>query len=195
MEKKIMIVSENSMKQYSRVLMTLVSEREGELKEKLFQMAVWSVDEYKKHENTINSDQYIIYIGENEISKNEIPMLKEKFYNYGMSYGWLGKKCYIKVDKNKLSKEDYNDFYKYCTEQGIDIEKLEYGNLDTHRKLVDDYLEKKGAPAVLINFSKKVDNFGDNLQDQLFHYKKVLEQQYNSAINLFYKNAFLYFIG
>ena len=41
-------------------------------------------------------------------------MSATKFDKYGMTYGWLGKKGFLKVDGKLLNRDEYEDFINLC---------------------------------------------------------------------------------
>ena len=76
--------------------------------------------------STISSSEHVLFIGENQTSKNEISSMDVKFDKFGMKYGWLGKRGMMLVSEVISQPEMYDEFVEYCRGYKSDFEKIEF---------------------------------------------------------------------
>ena len=121
-EKKteIMIVYEKKTKEYAEYLYDLIgSMREG------IKATKWDEKTYEANVNNMSSDNYVIFIGDNKITKPMIKNMDVKFDKFGMAYGWLGKRAVMYVHTNIHRKETYDKFLEFAVSYERQFEKVE----------------------------------------------------------------------
>ena len=115
-----MIVYDKKTKEYAEYLYDLI----GSMKENI-RATKWDEKTYEANVNTMTSDNYVIFIGDNKITKPMIKNMDVKFDKFGMTYGWLGKRAVMYVHTNIHRKETYQAFLAYVMSLGRKFEKVE----------------------------------------------------------------------
>ena len=116
---KLIIVCGEKEKKYGNYLRQLIctnDDIDGEVvgaEDGTVDVTVWSEEEYKSNSPTISSSVYLLFIGENKISKSEIVSMPIVFDRFGMKYGWRGKRGMLIVDKTLTNPELINEFGLY----------------------------------------------------------------------------------
>lgn len=116
--KKLIIVSDEKTKPYANYLMALISandDKEDEvvgIKDGSVEAVVWSEKDFADNEPTLSSKAYILFIGDNKLSKSQRGGMGIKFEQFGMHYGWLGKRAVMFVDRTITNCIEYDDFYQ-----------------------------------------------------------------------------------
>ena len=129
---KLIIVCDDKTHGYGNYLRQLVSTNDDEddyivgTKDGSIEVAVWLEKDYLANMATITSDQHVLFIGENQASKNEISSMNVKFDKYGMKYGWLGKRGMMLISKTIDNPEDYNEFIELCRNYKTEFELIEF---------------------------------------------------------------------
>lgn len=208
--KKLIIVCEEKLRQYGDYLAQLIS-LEDDKNNQVFgaknggiAAQVWTEKEYRANAANISSEQYILFIGKSKLIRDKRLNMHEKFSEYGMQYGWLGKQGVLYVDK-VVSLDEYDKFYEYA--KGIQptivklIEKktvvfpmpepnVEEGKDET-RGLKKLFVPIKAIPADIVN--KPVQ--GVDLLKKAANNKKIEEQEYSCLIFMFYLKGLSTFLG
>lgn len=128
--KKLIIVCDEKTEKYANYLRQLIStndDKDGEvvgIADGTVDAAVWLEKEYLANKATISSNEHILFIGDNKVSKSESSSMIIKYDKYGMKYGWLGKRAMMKVDNDMLSAEVYDEFIEYCLGYQTEFEKI-----------------------------------------------------------------------
>ena len=86
-------------------------------------VSVWLDKYYSDNKATLSSNVYVLFMGESKVCKEETSSMFTKYDEYGMTYGWLGKRGMLRVDKS-LSKEEYDNFIDYCLSFQEEYDKL-----------------------------------------------------------------------
>jgi len=128
--KKLIIVCDEKTEKYANYLRQLIStndDKDGEvvgIADGTVDAAVWLDKEYLANKAQISSNEHILFIGDNKVSKAESSSMVVKYEKFGMQYGWLGKRAMMKVDNEMLSPESYDEFIEYCLGYQADFEKI-----------------------------------------------------------------------
>lgn len=99
----------------------IIGTKDGAIK-----VSVWLEKHYLDNMSTISSNEHVLFIGENQASKNEISSMNVKFDKYGMKYGWLGKRGMMLISKTIDNPEDYNEFIELCRNYKTEFELIEF---------------------------------------------------------------------
>ena len=130
--KKLIIVCNDNTVGYANYLRQLVSANDDEddvivgTKDDAIKVSVWLEQNYLDNMSTISSNEHVLFIGENQASKNEISSMHVKFDKYGMKYGWLGKRGMMIISKTIDNPEDYNEFIELCRNYKTEFELIEF---------------------------------------------------------------------
>ena len=125
---KLIIVCDESTVGYANYLRQLVSANDDEedviigTKDGAIKVSVWLEKHYLDNMSTISSNEHVLFIGENQASKNEISSMNVKFDKYGMKYGWLGKRGMMIVSEVISQPETYNEFIELCRNYKTEFE-------------------------------------------------------------------------
>lgn len=129
-KKSLIIVAHESTNSAADSLMQLLGQKDDKedgqvvgIKDGTVSASVWTETEYKDNKAKISSDQYIVFIGTFEESKNQLRDLKstegcEKFNEFGMQYSWRGKRAILTVEESIKTKIDYEKFLDFAKENG-----------------------------------------------------------------------------
>lgn len=129
---KLIIVCDDKTEKYANYLRQLVStydDEEGKVvgtEDGAITVSVWLEKDYKANMAKISSNEHVLFIGENEVSKKEISSMSVKFNKFGMKYGWRGKRGMMIVSEVISQPDNYDKFIKYCRSYKTDFEKLEF---------------------------------------------------------------------
>ena len=118
--KKLIIVTDEKNKPYANYLMALISakdDKEGEvvgIADGSVEAVVWSENNFADNEPTLSSSAHILFLGDTKLSKAQRGGLSVKFDDFGLKYGWLGKRAVMYVDRVITNVVEYNRFYDYA---------------------------------------------------------------------------------
>ena len=117
-KKKLIIVCDKNTEMHANYLYQLISssvEREiiG-IEDGVIDAVVWEEKDYISNKPTINIDNYVLFIGENNSSKKAIKTIDIKYNKFGMQFGWLGKHGKLIVDdsKNKSKSDEFEEYVR-----------------------------------------------------------------------------------
>lgn len=115
-KQKLIIVCDKNTEMHANYLYQLISssvEREiiG-IEDGKIDAVVWEEKHYISNKPTINIDNYVLFIGENNSSKKEIKTMGVKYNKFGMKFGWRGKHGMLIVN-NSEDKSENDEFEKY----------------------------------------------------------------------------------
>ena len=120
--KKLIIVCEERLHRYGDFLSQLISgmdDKKGKvigIKDGAAAAQVWTEKEYTANAAQISSEQYLLFIGNSKLVKEKRHHMLQRYSEYGMNYGWLGKQAVLFVD-HILSYSEYANFYKLLTNE------------------------------------------------------------------------------
>lgn len=118
--KKLIIVTDEKNKPYANYLMALISakdDKEGEVigvADGTVEAVIWSEKNYADNEPTLSSNAHVLFLGDTKLSKTQRGGLSVKFDDFGLKYGWLGKRAVMYVDHVITNVVEYNRFYDYA---------------------------------------------------------------------------------
>lgn len=118
--KKLIIVTDEKNKPYANYLIALISakdDKEGEIvgiADGSVEAVVWSEKNFADNEPTLSSSAHVLFLGDTKLSKSQRGGLSVKFDDFGLKYGWLGKRAVMYVDRVITSVVEYNRFYDYA---------------------------------------------------------------------------------
>lgn len=115
-KKKLIIVCDKNTEMHANYLYQLISssvEREiiG-IEDGKIDAVVWEEKHYISNKPTINIDNYVLFIGENNSSKKEIKTMGVKYNKFGMQFGWRGKHGMLIVNDSEDQSEN-DEFEEY----------------------------------------------------------------------------------
>ena len=190
--KKAILVTSDNEKVFSNLLLGLISQ-DGQ-----YDVALWNQKHFKDNEPTIPGRQKLIFLGEDEESKNMIPNIKWEYDQFGMKYGWLGNKAVVYVDKEPMTKEEYVSFIELIKGRVEDLKKYEN----------ESDLVKDQASIVAISTGIGVLAAGPILwpvsipllgaawiRRFLKRKRKIYEQRFTYLVTEFHKNGLSKFMG
>ena len=114
--KKLIIVTDEKNKPYANYLLALISakdDKEGEVvgvADGSVEAVIWSEKNYADNEPTLSSNAHVLFLGDTKLSKAQRGGLSVKFDDFGLKYGWLGKRAVMYVDHVITSVVEYNRF-------------------------------------------------------------------------------------
>ena len=200
--KKLIIVCEEKCRKYGDYLAQLIS-LEDDTEENIVgtkdgeaAAQVWLEKDYSANSAQISSNQYIVFIGQDELMKNKSAHMKVEFSDFGIKYGWLGKQAFLCVD-NIVSVDEYGDFIKFAKKYQKNIESLFESEENTDNKDEDTQNNANPIDNMFALFSPIVD-FGAPIGkwfQQMSLNDKIEEQQYSCAVMKFYLDDLSKFLG
>lgn len=128
---ELMIVCDDKTIKYANYLMQLIGHNDdaGDVvvgtKDGAVSAAIYSTKEYKDTSAKITSNTHILFIGNNDIVKEQAASINCILNKYGMHFGWLGKRAVMYVDKDVLKKDDYDNFISFSKKYQKEVEKIE----------------------------------------------------------------------
>lgn len=120
-KKELIIVCDESLMEYANYLMALISQNND--KDGTVSAAIWPPKVYKDTLPKITSNTHILFIGSFKEAKEQRKNVNSKFNEYGMHFGWLGKRAVMYVDDKMLEKEEYDHFLQFCKNYKEEFEK------------------------------------------------------------------------
>lgn len=120
-KKELIIVCDESLMEYANYLMALIGQNND--KYSTVSAAIWTPKVYKDTLPKITSNTHILFIGSFKEAKEQRKNVNSKFNEYGMHFGWLGKRAVMYVDDKMLEKEEYDHFLQFCRNYKEEFEK------------------------------------------------------------------------
>ena len=220
--KKLIIVCEEKLRRYGDFLAQLISGADDKdevivgIKDGSAAAKVWTEKEFSANSTTISSEQYILFIGDSKLIKEKRYHMQERFSEFGMNYGWLGKQAVLFVD-HSLSFEEYEGFYNLIVAECkagsqpevrrlLTAEDEETSEQETAKEVerprrrgllkVLDSLESVGE-AVKKTADAGMDTVNKIAKDinAAAKAKEIEDQQYTCLVLLFYLNDLALFLG
>lgn len=122
--KKLIIVCEEKYRLYGDFLAQLISGKDDQedkiigIKDGIAAAQVWTEKEYSSNAAQISSEQYLLFIGNSKLIKEKRHHMQQKYSEYGMNYGWLGKQAVLFIDRT-LTYSEYQVFFQIATQAAI----------------------------------------------------------------------------
>lgn len=111
--KSVIIICSDKCRKYGDYLTQLISTIDDD-DEKIL-ASVWSIKEYNNNSSKLSSDQYLLFIGNDQAIRDKKSNMKVYYEQYKMKYAWLGHQAALFVDGALYGKE-YSDFKKYISD-------------------------------------------------------------------------------
>ncbi len=136
-KKKLIIVCDKNTEMHANYLYQLISssvEREiiG-IEDGKIDAVVWEEKHYIINKPTINIDNYVLFIGENNSSKKEIKTIGVKYNKFGMQFGWRGKHGMLIVNDSEEQSE--NDEFEEYVQSKLGEYKFEKCELNSGKEI------------------------------------------------------------
>lgn len=193
--KKLIIVCEEKLRQYGDFLSQLISLQDDKddvvvgVKDGSVAAQVWTEKEYAANAPQISSEQYILFIGNSKLLKEKRVYMQEKFSQYGMKYGWLGKQATLFVDQ-VVSLGEYGSFIEFARASQPEVKQL----VETKAQAFSEET-KKDLLSVKHFVMGVVSPTFDTLRFITKNKKEVEAQEYSCLTLLFYLNGLAEFMG
>ena len=110
--KKIIVVCGEKGKEHGNYLLQLigVNDDEGENKDGKVQGALFTEKQFIDNEHKITSDQYVVFIGNGKLAKEQRAHMQPQFDYMGMKIKWLGKRAALYFEDKTST---YNEPLQY----------------------------------------------------------------------------------
>lgn len=135
--KKLIIVHDKRSEEYANYLNQLISQNDDVddkvvgCKDGTVTSTVWNEEQYKANKPKLTSNSYVLFIGDNKFINTETKNMNVYFNQYGMRYGWLGKRATMYVSKDILKEKDYNEFMEFFQKYNENFEKVKLNLIKT----------------------------------------------------------------
>lgn len=112
---------------------------------------IFTSKQYEDNEIDNRSDNIVIFIGKNKISKPLESIMDIKFDKFGIKYGWKGTRAFIKVKTSSLKAKEWKEMMTYYSEKYEKIN-IQNGGYRAKHAMIDAFfiLIAGGVPAVII---------------------------------------------
>lgn len=122
--KNIIVVADKDLKSIGRELVHAIS------KTKIAKASLFTPKQYTDNEHQIGGTQYVIFLGENDVSKDFIPLIQKKYEKHGVVWGYDASKAVIYTESSNIN---LNDLKK---EIGSIKEEVKKGNASLDRNAI-----------------------------------------------------------
>lgn len=115
-KRELMIVCDDKLMEYANYLIALIGQNDDAdgnvvgIKDGSVVAAIYTPKNYKDTLPKITSNTHILFIGNFKEAKEQQKNVNSKFDEYGMHYGWLGKRAVMYVEDAMLKKDEYEGF-------------------------------------------------------------------------------------
>ena len=211
---RLIVVCDDRTEKYANYLRQLIStndDKEGEvvgIADGSVEVAVWTDKEYINNKSQISSCEHILFMGNSKVCKKESSSMIIKYDNYGMKYGWLGKRAMLTVDREAMSDQLYDSFATYCYAyqeryENIliikkDVREMISENEAKKLEIDDNVVDNNEGVNAIANVAKKgfgtvTGLFNDGIVKIQSEQEKK-DQQYRAVTSVFYLEALADFI-
>lgn len=129
-KKELIIVCDESLMEYANYLMALIGQNND--KYSTVSAAIWTPKVYMDTLPKITSNTHILFIGSFKEAKEQRKNVNSKFNEYGMHFGWLGKRAVMYADDKMLKKDEYDQFLKFSKNYQKEFEKATVNIVNSH---------------------------------------------------------------
>ena len=156
----------------------IVGTKDGEVK-----AIVWDEKIYKDNFVKLTSNSYVLFIGGKKFIKQHNEFAKTEYCEYGVRYGWLGRKAILTVEKT-ITADKYDSFLEFARTYEKNFNAIIDGKSKTITK-ANKAINGAAAAAALIDpvSTVLVSIFA---MKQLKSQKEVQMQQYSFGAIKFY---------
>ena len=110
---KLLIVHSDQTAVFANYLQMLISQERKD-SDILIETAIWNIKQYLDQKPQISSREHILFIGRSKEIQDETYGMNTEFLRDGMTYGWLGKRGFMKVHGDSLKKNDLIDLLQFA---------------------------------------------------------------------------------
>lgn len=218
MKKQLIIVANDEYLKYATYLQGLISSTDDEegrhvgTKDGSVSAVIWDEEHHKANLKSLTSGNPVVFFGDSKYVRKNCSEASNEYFEFGMSYGWLGNHANLRVTKDSLNKNNAHDFYKMAERYGKRFEEelsflfstekdAEDGNSpDDHALLL---AELAFPPALLFDLalnrgkSKFVERLSSAIDKGVDMTKSLqaLDQQYTLLTLVFYLDGLSKFLG
>ena len=177
---KLIIVYSKNTKAFANYLQGLIGSKDDEgdkiigVKDGSVMTVVWSDAQYNDQKPTLSGDDRVVFIGKSKLINDENFGIESKYSKYGMSYGWLGTRAYLRVDKD-LSGREMKDFIKVAKK---------YAPSEEEEKDFWIYFKEVTINMFLNNIP--VIGLVKNVKEQIDYVENNRKLQYHTLTKMFY---------
>lgn len=183
MEKRLIIVYDEEVKEYVEYLKTLFS-RFDDINSSI-KCVSYRVKEYQANEVEITTRENILFLGNSEEIRKYYKLMEPNIiYKYGMRYGNKGRRNFMYVEKDKITtKKEYKNFIEYSKKVDEELKRMRTV-YSTKENIFDSKIVKGGVAIGAIWFGgaigavavagKTLYDFFDDKKNR----EKIKEQQY-----------------
>lgn len=181
MKTKVIIVSDNARQENANFLAQLISRKDDDennvlgVKDGSIETSVWTEKQYEDNKVQLPSSAKVIFIGQSQKIKKETSQIPNKFYKYGMIYGWLGSKAVLKI----------TDWIHAGLYTPVQVKEFMDFSEEYQKKL---NIQSEPNEMKVLNFA---DDFFGKVKDTVF----IGTLQYKCLVNVFYVDGLSEFIG
>ena len=190
--KKLIIVCDDSTIKFGNYLRQLISTNDdGEeivgVEDGAVDAVVWDVKQYADNAPTISASSYILFVGENKVSKAEIRTMPIKFSRFGMKYGWRGKHGVMIVDKVLSDPDLISEFELYNAQ-------FDNKGIEKETNTIGEQRDKRIQKIAVVGFHVLLPGSGF-LVDKKFKYDSMKDRQYYTLTITLYINGINEFLN
>lgn len=127
---ELIIVCDEKSMSYANYLIQLLGQSDDEgdtvvgVKDGSVSAAIYTVKQYKNNQVKVTSNTHVLFIGNNDTTKEQAKYMTYKFNDFGMCFGWLGKRAVMYVDRTIADSEEYNRFFDYAVKYQKNFTKI-----------------------------------------------------------------------
>lgn len=119
--KNLMVVFDKESAEFAAYFIQLIGQRDDKddgtvvgPKDGSITAALWTEKQYLDNLAQITSNQHVLFLGNFKTAKENMQYAKMDFSEYGMNFGWLGKRAVMYVDSRSWKKDEYNNFVEFA---------------------------------------------------------------------------------
>lgn len=178
---KVIIVSDNARQENANFLAQLISRKDDNsdsvlgVKDGSVETSVWTEKIYEGNKMQLPSSAKVIFIGQSPKIKKETAQIPNKYYKYGMIYGWLGSKAVLKT----------TDWIHAGLYTPFQVKEFMDYSVSYQKKL---NIQSEQNEMKVLNFA---DEFFSKVKDTVL----LNSLQYKCLINVFYVDGLSSFVG
>lgn len=117
-KKVLYIMADKNCEKYAHKLQTLISAKNN------VKCCIYTKSVYRDNMARVSSDNIILFIGDNNISKPALPNVKNHAKEeYGLFFGWYGKRAKISRSPKFVGYQKQTEFIEYYNQLCADFEK------------------------------------------------------------------------
>lgn len=208
MQKKLIIVCEESERKYASYLQQLVSAADDEdgkqvgTKDGEVSAAIFSEKQYEDNLHQLTSTNHVLFIGNGKIARAARANMDERFAECGMHFGWLGHQAYMYADAGEFKRSDSPKFQTICEKYGKSFDSLlqqpeseEAAIEAVHNEAGGIEKAARGIARFAISRVNAAAKLAKDLSWETIQKKDVRDQQYSMLTLILYMDGLSEFLG